>query len=265
MSSLAPLTAPPPLPPPPAGTQPNLRCAFGGVWRLTWRRQFAPSRWLIGALGGVALGLLSVLGVRVGSSVQFFGWAAEFYLAVLVPVAAFLAGAGAIRDDMRSASVDYVLTRPVPRPAFVIFRYVSHLACAQLVGLLALVVVFGAGAYREVPDLAALAPRFLLAQGATITAFLALGFLCGAFTARYLVLGLLYGSVVEVGIGRIPIQLNRLSILHHVRTLLESGAPAAGSIATTIGLLVAIPLVLIALAAMLFSRREFAGDSPKDA
>lgn len=262
------MNAPPPLPPPPAGTRPNLRHAFGGIWRLTWHRMTAPGRWVVAVVLLAALGLLSSVAVPEGDAPRFFEWASGFYLTALVPVAAFLAGAGAIRDDMKPGTVDYILTRPVPRPAFVVFRYVSHLACAQLVGMLALLVVMGAGLYRHVPELASVAPRLLLAQVAGIGAFLALGMLCGALTSRYLVLGLLYGGIVEVGLGRIPIQLNRLSILHHLRLLLHgaSGTGAEGpSAATTVGLLVIVALGLTAAAAAAFSLRELVGEQPKDA
>lgn len=262
------MIAPPPLPPPPVGVSPNLRHAFGGVWRLTWRRMVVPSRWIVAIGLLAALGLLSSVAVPDGNTQRFLDWAAGFYLTALVPVAAFLAGAGAIRDDMKPGTVDYVLVRPVPRPAFVLFRYVSQLVCAQLLGLVALAVVVGAGLYRHVPELAGVAPRLLLAQVAGISAFLALGLCFGAWTSRYLVVGVLYGAVVEIGLGRTPIQLNRLSILHHLRSLVYDAPGEAGSAvsaASTVGVLILVALGLTALAAVLYTVREHIGEQPKDA
>jgi ABC-2 type transport system permease protein len=262
------MIAPPPLPQPPTGTVPNLKHAFGGVWRLTWRQVFARSRWLIGAALLVGFGLLSGLSLGQQRVDGFEQWGAGFYLTVLVPIAAFLSGAGAIRDDMKPGTVDYVLTRPIPRPAFVVFRYFSQLACAQGIGLLAFGMLLGAAAYWKLAEVATLAAPLLLAQIMAIAAFMALGFLCAALTSRYLVLGLFYAVVIEVGLGQIPIQLNRLSILHHLRTLVsgESGGDFAATGAwSAIGLLVLITVVLVAAAAFVFALRELTGDQPKDA
>jgi ABC-type transport system involved in multi-copper enzyme maturation permease subunit len=262
------MIAPPPLPEPPAGTAPNLKHAFGGVWRLTWRQVFAPSRWLMGGMLLVGFGLLSGLALGHDRAGGFEQWAEGFYLMVLVPIAAFLSGAGAVRDDMKPGTVDYVLTRPIPRSAFVVFRYFSQLACVQGIGLLAFVMLLAAAAYWKLPELAAVAAPILLAQIMAIAAFLALGFLCAALTSRYLVLGLFYGVVIEVGVGQIPIQLNRLSILHHLRTLVsgESGIGfAATGAGSAVGLLLLITVVLVAAAAFVFAMRELTGDQPKDA
>lgn len=263
------MIAPPPLPQPPAGTAPNLKHAFGGVWRLTWRQVFAPSRWLMGGVLLVGFGLLS--GVALGhdrAGGGFEQWAAGFHLMVLVPIAAFLSGAGAVRDDMKPGTVDYVLTRPIPRTAFVVFRYFSQLACVQGIGLLAFAMLLGAAAYWKIPELAAVAAPILLAQIMAIAAFMALGFLCAALTSRYLVLGLFHGVVIEAGLGQIPIQLNRLSILHHLRTLVSEGAAGISATSgawTALALLVLITAVLVVAAAFVFALRELTGDQPKDA
>jgi ABC-2 type transport system permease protein len=259
------MITPPPLPLPPVGTSPNLRHAMGGVWRLTWRQVFAPSRWLIASILLLALGLLS--GVAIGQQGRggFDQWATGFYLTVLIPVAAFLSGAGAIRDDVRSSTVDYVITRPIPKTAFVLFRFLSQLACIQIVGLLAFGVLLAAAVYRGVPGLGSQAVPLWWAQVLALTAFTALGFLCAALTSRYLVLGLLYGAVIEVGLGQIPIQLNRLSILHHIRVLVENQpARLTAETATATGLVLLIAAGLVAAAALVFSWRELAGDQPKD-
>lgn len=250
---------------------PRLRRALGGVWRLTWPQVFAPGRWPLMLLLLSLFGLLSWLATRGGSTHDFLEWATGFHLQVLIPVGAFLSGAGAIRDDMKSTSVDYVLARPVPRVALVAFRYLSHLACAQALGLVAFAVLIGTAVHRGVPDLPAVLPDLLLAQVLGVAAFLALGFACGALTARYLVVGLVYGGVIEIGLGQIPIQLNRLSLLHHLRAIVQPVAPGiAGPPADTApwaagALLLLISAVLLAGAAVLFAVREYAGAGAKEA
>jgi ABC-2 type transport system permease protein len=222
----------------------------------------------MGAALLVGFGVLSGVALGHDHTGGFEQWAAGFYLMVLVPIAAFLSGAGAVRDDMKPGTVDYVLTRPIPRPAFVVFRYFSQVLCAQAIGLLAFAMLLAAAAYWKLPELATVAAPILWAQILAIASFMALGFLCAALTSRYLVLGLFYGAVIEIGLGQIPIQLNRLSILHHLRTLVSdatAGVNATSGTLTAVGLLVLITTVLVGAAAFVFSLRELTGDQPKDA
>ena len=262
---------PPPLPEPLPTATPGWRRALGGVWRLTYPRSLAPAN--LGILAGL-LGLLALLalsGVRNGNAEHFSEWSVHLYLAFVVPVVAFLTAAGLIHDDMKPATVDYVLTRPVHRPAFVLYRYLAHNVCLQVQCLLALGVLVAVGVFRHVPDLAAIAPSLLLAQILAITAFSALGFAFGAFTSRYLVLGIVYAGIIEVGAGNIPTQLNRLSMTHHVRAIAgnilnlkaKGPVPLDGLPASILALLV-FALVLIALAAVQFSLHESAGARPKE-
>lgn len=248
---------------------PNLRHAFGGIWRLTLARFFTVGHGL--ALAG-ALALLGLIAFAFISGHNhergYVGWAANFYVAFLVPVVAFIAGTGAVRDDMKPATVDYALTRPVPRPAFVIFRYLSHVAASQVEFLLAASVIVILGAWRHVPDIGAAVPRMLVGQILLVFAFSAFGFLCGAITSRAIVIGLIYGAIVEIGVGQIPTQLNRLSMTHQVKAMLESVLPAGASlngttdtlpaagIAATSAILLAFTAVCVVGTAAIFSLRE---------
>src|SRR5256885_9687059 len=108
----------------PPRVAPNLSHAWGGVWRLTFRRLLVPAHWLTLGIGLAVLTLLFIGGVHGGSPEHFIDWTSSFYVTFLVPALAFMAAGGAMRDEMKSGTVDYVLTRPVPRPAFVVFKFV---------------------------------------------------------------------------------------------------------------------------------------------
>jgi ABC-2 type transport system permease protein len=252
-----------------ARVRPNQRHAFGGVWRLTFRRWCSLQQLLVVA------GMLALLAVVAGASIprgdaaEYFDWVSSVYLGVVVPVLAFLSGAGAIREDLKGGSVDYLFTRPVRRTAFVVFRYLSHLACTQLTYALALGVLAAVGVFRQVPDLAAGLPLLVLAQLITITAFLALGFFCAVLVARYLIIGLLYAGLIEVGVGQIPTQLSGLSMTRQVRELLDplvrstTEVTMAGAFATSLSLLT-FAVVFVAAAALIFSMKEFSGTSARE-
>lgn len=257
----------PPTPFPAARVAPQLSHAFGGIWRLTARRCLTLGHAL--AFGGLlaVLGLICFAFLTAGNGPdRYLQWAIGFYFTFLVPLMTFLSAAGTIRDELKSNSVDYVLTRPVPRPAFIAFKYLSHLICAQLEFLVALALVLGLGYYRGAPGLTAALPMLLLAQVLLVTAFSALGFFFGMLTLRYVVLGLAYAGLIEVGVGQIPTQVSRLSMTHQVHTMLmalvkiDPLVPAPGALVVTAYLL-AFSVLAIALTAAVFSFREFAGSA----
>lgn len=254
-----------------ARVTPNLRHAFGGIWRLTFRRFIGPGQCLAFAAMLLLLGLMEFAIVSDGGARAFSDGSVRLYMSFLLPVVSFLSGAGAMRDEMKSGSVDYIHTRPVQRPAFVLFKFLSHLACVQAAAVAAFAVLLLVANLRHIAGLADVVPGLLLAQGLTVTAFVAFGFFCGVLTSRYLVLGLAYGAVVEVGLGRIPTQLGRLSITRQVAAYLQPIMPAAApasapeqSAWALAGTLLIVSFVLIALVALIFRLRELVGEHTRE-
>jgi ABC-2 type transport system permease protein len=251
---------------------PNLMHAFGGIWRLTWRSYFTPGQFLL-LLGMIGLlGLLSLVRIRNGNESDFMPWTADFYLGFILPVMAFLSGAAAIRDEMKSSTADYVLTRPVRRVHLVVFKYLSHLVCAQSFYLVVLGALFVLAITIHVPEFASAAPRMLIAQATALTCFSALGFLFGVLSSRYLVLGIVYAATIEMAIGRIPTQLNHLSMTHQISTLLQpihasvlSFSTVGTSAATIVALLLCYSAVFVSLCALVFSQREMVGAPGREA
>lgn len=242
--------------PPPV---PNLRTAFGGVWRLTAPRFLTP-RSLLSTLGAIA-----ALGAACGASTyhgdQFLEWVMNSYVSFLLPLLVFVSAAGTLRDEMRSSTIDYVLIRAIPRPAFVGFKFIAHVAGVELQFLGAFAVLLAIGAYFHVPGIAAALPTFLATQVFLVLAFSGFGFMCAAFTSRYVVVGLIYGGVVEIGVGQIPTQLNRLSMVHQARMLLEPlavhhAAPSWSATLSTCTVFALVAVVTVAVAATVFSLRE---------
>jgi ABC-type transport system involved in multi-copper enzyme maturation permease subunit len=262
--------------PPPAIT-PNALSAFGGIWRLTRWRAFAAGQWRFIAGLAIALGIVTYFSTDAGRYRDFAFWACKYVLLV-VPTLAFLSGAALVREDMKPVAVDYLLSRPIQRPLFVVFRFACHLVCVQITYLLALIAVIGVGVVRDVPGAMAIVPDLLLAQAMSVTAFLALGFLFGSLTNRYLVLGILYGSAIELGLGNtsdfglgaVNVQLSKFSVLHHVNGMLNDVRPgivddvASGGVLQAGGYVIVFTAVALGLAAIRFSMRELSGARPKE-
>ncbi len=169
--------------------------------------------------------------------------------------------------------MDYLLTRPVPRPAFIVGKFLAQLVCTQFEYLLAFAVLYGVGVYRHVPDLAGPVPLLLLAQLLMITVFSAFGFFFWLLSSRYVIIGLCYGVVVEIGVGQIPTQLNRLSMIHQMRMMfpnfifpMDVVTPhAAASPVTTTAIVLAMTLFLLAATVLVFHLKELAGAQGKEA
>jgi ABC-type transport system involved in multi-copper enzyme maturation permease subunit len=246
--------------------RPHPAQAFGGVWRLTWGR-FLTGGQLMLLLGTIALlSLLSLVRIRHAHLGEYIPWTVEFYLGFILPVMAFLSGAAAMRDEMKSTTTDYILTRPIRRTHLVAFKYLSNLVCIQLFYLVVLAALLLLAAIVHVPNVADAVPRLLVAQATTLTCFSALGLLFGVLSSRYLILGILYASTVELAIGRIPTQLNHLSMTHQIGTILQPLNPRAPQLfsasmgdAAVIAMLLGEAALFVVVCAIIYSRREWAG------
>jgi ABC-2 type transport system permease protein len=240
--------------------------AFQGVWRLTLRRFLAPGSLLALLFLLVLLGSASLwLGVKDDAKF-YFNWTARFYLMFIVPTFSFLVAGAAMREEMKAVASDYLLTRALRKPLFLFFKFVAHLAAMQVAYGLGLAVLTAAALYRGIPVLIPALPWLLLAQALAVTAFTALGFFCAVLSARFLVIGFVYAGIVEVALGNIPTQLNRLAMTQHLRMLLEPvfllvdpSWPQQHSVALSSAVLAGFALVLLTLAAVVFGWLELAG------
>jgi ABC-2 type transport system permease protein len=255
---------------PPPAVVPNLRSAFGGIWRLTRWRAFTLGQWKFIVGLTVAMVLLTLSATHDNGPEQFAKWTIEVYLLTVLPVLAFLSGAALVREDLKSVSVDYLLSRPVPRPAFLVFRYLSHLACVQVIYLIVLGAILATGFFRNDSGVAAMVPWLVGAQVLAVTAFTALGFLFGAYTERYLIVAIAYASLVELAIGNIKLQINQVSVLHHLKAMLHpvyrdfTPEVAPESVLSAVGFVLIFATVAVALAAVLFSTRELVAGQAKE-
>ena len=118
---------------------------------------------------------------------------------------------------------------------------------------------------RQIPGLGSLLPLFLAVQFLAVPAWGALGLFLGQATKCYLPLAVVYGLIVELGIGDIPTNINTLSLTRHLKTLLShdagrsrafSNGPPGGVMIPVAALLLGAVLCLN-LSALLFTLREY--------
>jgi len=194
----------------------------------------------------------------------FYHWLTTVYFFVVLPLNCVRSCGGLILDELQADTLGFLATRPVSRARLLIAKYLSQTAWLQMIMLIEALLLFAAGQLREIPSLGALLPLFLAAQFLAVLVWSALGTLLGQLTKRYMALALVYGFIVEMGIGRIPTNINTLSMMRHLKTLLAHN-PALQSLydwtgtglPLSIGALVLGSVVFLGVAAFLFTVREY--------
>jgi ABC-type transport system involved in multi-copper enzyme maturation permease subunit len=252
---------------PPTTTIP-FSATLRGLWLLTWRSRFSLRQWpaLVGTILPTALLAFLVLRNSDGPALNFFYWLAAAYLLLGIPLYCLAVFGGLIRDELQSNTLSFLVTRPMSRARFLLTRFLCQLAWVQLLLLVAGLALLATGAACGVPGVLRFAGLFLGTQALAILVFGALATFLGLLHRRYLVLGTIYGLVVEVGIGQIPTNINALAMTRHLRTLLGHNPDLAGiyhwsTDASGIAMLVLLgtTLIFLALSAVLFTLREYLG------
>ncbi|MCB1127191.1 MAG: ABC transporter permease [Verrucomicrobiae bacterium] len=239
---------------------------MGALWTLFWGALCTGRRvpWLLALLFlQPVFAWFSIPDQREGALLE---WTANLYLGLMIPIYCLMTGGGLIRDETQAGTLGYLLTRPVSRARIFLGKYLCQLFWGEIIlgaNSLFLVVV----AYvRGVESWLSIAPVLLLTQLFVVPAFLAISALLGLISRRYVVLGVVYGFLVEVGIGQIPTNINVLSVSRHARTLMANstafadrfGWEAEGTLWSVASLLI-ITAVFLVLGTIWFTLREFSG------
>jgi len=197
-------------------------------------------------------------------SSPFYHWLIDFYFFIILPLSCVRASGALIRDELQADTLGFLTTRPLSRARLLAAEYMSQTAWLQIVFLVETLLIFAAGTLRQIPALGALMPVFLAAQLLAVAAWSALGTFLGLVTRRYIAIALLYGLIVEMGIGRIPTNINTLSLMRHLKTLLAHNPAlqaiyewAGAGVPLSVGALMLATGVFLSLAALLFTFVEY--------
>ena len=199
-----------------------------------------------------------------GRTSPFYHWLIDFYFFVILPLSCVGACGALIREELQNDTLGFLTTRPLTRAKLMIVKYLSQSAWLQIVVLVQALLLFGAGSLRQIPGLSTLLPMFLAIQFVAVFTWSALGALLGLMTKRYMAIALLYGFIVEMGIGRIPTNVNTLSMIRHFKSLLAQNAalqevyewPMRG-IPFSLAALALGTVVFLSMAAFMFTFKEY--------
>ena len=166
--------------------------------------------------GGAAI--VQINGRRIGSEAVFGSAMSLLYLKFIVPALGVFYGTSLIADEVEDKTVTYLFTRPIPRGAIVLGKYLAYLVCVTSVVLPSAAVVFLVLVPFE--DMASLFGPFVRNLGVLALGLAAYGavFLwAGALFRRPLVGGLLFVFGWEQLALVLPGYVGRLTIAHYLQ------------------------------------------------
>jgi ABC-type transport system involved in multi-copper enzyme maturation permease subunit len=197
------------------------------IGQMLWARRSALLALAVGApillaivtrltlAGGAAI--VQINGRRIGSEAVFDSAMSLLYLKFIVPALGVFYGTSLIADEVEDKTITYLFTRPVPRGAIVLGKYLAYLVCVTSVVLPSAAVVFLVLVPFE--DMASLVGAFvrnlgILALG--LTAYGAVFLWAGALFRRPLVGGLLFVFGWEQLALVLPGYVGRLTIARYL-------------------------------------------------
>jgi ABC-type transport system involved in multi-copper enzyme maturation permease subunit len=175
-----------------------------------------------------------------------------FYLRFSVPVLGVFYGTSLIADEVEDKTITYLFTRPIPRGAVLIGKYLAYVACTVLVVLPSVMIVW----FVVVPIRGHLGPNFLdlvkdlaiLAVGLAV--YGALFAFVGAWFKKPLLVGLVFVFGWELITLGVPGYLKRLTVAYYVQGLVPHAMPSADAVVLVQGIFREIPTLSTSLAAM---------------
>ena len=214
---------------------------------------------------------LRVNGARVGGTVIFGMMIWLLFIRFVVPVLGVFYGTALVADEVEDKTITYLFTRPVPRGAILLGKYLAYLVCTTLVVLPSVMVVY----FLLVPfnEIAGSFPQLLgdlgiLAIGLAV--YGALFALVGALLKRPVLIGMVFIFGFEQVAMLVPGYLRRFTVAYYLQSLVPHAMPSEGVVsllqavfretppmATSLISLFVVLVASLMLAARTIERREY--------
>jgi len=192
---------------------------------------------------------MRVNGVQLGGP-SIFGLMLWFlFLRFIVPVLGIFYGTALMADEVEDKTITYLFTRPIPRGAVLVGKFLAYLACTFLVVLPSVMIVyFLLVPFSQLPatfgsllvDLGLLALGLAVYGG--VFAFV------GAFFKRPLVIGLVFAFGWEQVVLALPGYLKQFTIAYYLQGLVPHAMPSDGVTSILQGMFQDKPPLMVCLA-----------------
>ncbi len=193
------------------------------------------------------------------------------FLRFIVPVLAVFYGTALMADEVEDKTLTYLFTRPVPRGAVLLGKYLAYLTCTALVVLPAVMLVyFLVVPFRQVAGSFPMLLTDLGLLGLGLAVYGALFAFVGAWFKRPLIIGLAFTFAWEPAVLVLPGYLKRFTVAHYLQAIVPHAMPADGvtgiiqglfretlPLATALGWLLALTALFLWLATRAVERREY--------
>jgi ABC-type transport system involved in multi-copper enzyme maturation permease subunit len=172
------------------------------------------------------------------------------YIRFIVPVLGVFYGTALIADEVDDRTITYLFTRPIPRSAVLIGKYLAYLACTILLVLPSVMLVYflivpsgGGSIAAAFPSL--VADLGMLAVG--LAAYGAVFALVGTRLKRPLVVGLVFSFGWEPAVLLFPGYLKRLTVAYYLQALVKHEMPQDSAVSVLMQVFHEVPSVLVSL------------------
>jgi ABC-2 type transport system permease protein len=176
------------------------------------------------------------------------------YVRFIVPILGVFYGTALIADEVDDRTLTYLFTRPIPRGAVLVGKYLAYLACTVLLILPSVVVVY----FLMVPmgggSVAATFPSLVGDLGMLAVGLAAYGAVfawVGARVRRPLVAGLVFALGWEPAVLLFPGYLKRLTVAYYLQSLVPHAMPQDSAITVLLQAFAEMPGLAVSLAALL--------------
>ena len=270
-----------PIPKAPGYLTSALRIFDLSVGEMLWSRRTIFMALVVGApvlislivRGLDALGAnIEASGVHVAGPTVFGILIWVLYLRIIVPVLGVFYGTSLIADEIEDKTITYLFTRPIPRGAVLVGKYLAYLACTVFVVLPSVVIVY----LSIVPMRGSLGGSFidlvkdLILLGLGLAVYGAVFAFVGARFKRPLLAGLIFVFGWEQAALAFPGYLKKFTVAYYLQSLVPHAMPSDGvmslmqgffrdtpSLGVSLTCLVVILVAFLGLAASAVERKEY--------
>jgi ABC-type transport system involved in multi-copper enzyme maturation permease subunit len=211
---------------------------------------------LIAVLTRTSLGAFRINGAAVGGATIFGMIIWLLYIRFILPILGVFYGTSLIADEVEDKTITYLFTRPIPRSAVLLGKYLAYLVCTILLVLPSVMLVYflivpvgGDSVAAAFPSL--VADLGMLAVG--LAAYGAVFSLVGARVKRPLVVGLVFAFGWEPTVLLFPGYLKRMTVAYYLQALVTHEMPQDSAMNVLMQVFHEVPSVttsLLCLAAM---------------
>jgi ABC-2 type transport system permease protein len=191
---------------------------------------------------------LRVNGARVAGPSIFGVMIWMLFVRFIVPVLGVFYGTALLADEVDDRTITYLFTRPIPRGAVLLGKYLAYLVCTTLVVLPSVVLTyFMLVPLAEVPGSFQSLVLDLGILGLGLAAYGALFAFVGARLKRPLVVGLVFVFGWEQFALALPGYLRRFTVANHLQALVPHAMPSDNALSVIQGLFRQTPDATVSL------------------